>query len=98
MPRWSAAVVSVASDIVELAGKTLVSLGLVEPNQSCQVPSLAKVVADAHREYMYALDYFQNVTDPDLVDGAAYAVKAAEKRYNYLLRKAREERGIIRQA
>lgn len=98
MSRWSAAVASFASDIIGLAGKALASLGLIEPEQSHQAPSLAQVVEDARREYLCALDYFQNVTDPDLVDGAAYAVKAAEKRYNYLLRKVREERGITRPA
>lgn len=47
-------------------------------------------VDQAHKEWLTARTYFDNVTDPDLVDHAIYAIEAAERKYVYLLRRARE--------
>jgi hypothetical protein len=43
----------------------------------------------AHREWKYARLYFDSVTDPDLIDHAIYNLEATEKKYTYLLKKAR---------
>jgi hypothetical protein len=50
-----------------------------------------KLVEQARREWHSARQRFEEISDPDLVDSAIYAIKSAERRYVYLLRKAREE-------
>lgn len=44
----------------------------------------------AHEEWRNAEKYFENVTDPDLIDHAIYRMEAARTRYTYLLKLARE--------
>ncbi|MGI6036568.1 MAG: DUF2508 family protein [Limnochordia bacterium] len=51
------------------------------------------VVQEAHQEWVGACNYFENVTDPALVDYAIYAMQAAEKRYMYLLKRVRDRTG-----
>lgn len=53
------------------------------------LPSLHESVDQAKRDWLCARAYFEQVTDPDLVDYAIYQVKAAERRYMYLLGQAR---------
>ncbi len=36
---------------------------------------------------MEALEYFENVSDPDLIDHASYKIQAARAKYMYLLNK-----------
>jgi hypothetical protein len=45
---------------------------------------------NAQREWGYANQYFNLVSDPDLVDLAIYNIGVTEKKYLYLLKKARE--------
>ncbi|SMC86622.1 DUF2508 family protein [Sporomusa malonica] len=52
---------------------------------------LAEVVDQARRDWLYAQNYYNTVTDPDLIDYAVFLTKAYERRYIYLLRKARQE-------
>lgn len=52
---------------------------------------LLEQVEKAHKEWLEAKNYFQFVSNPDLVDHAIYAIEAAEKKYMYLLKLAREE-------
>ena len=49
------------------------------------------LIEEAKRDWLAARDYFNAVTDPDLIDHAIYTMEAAEKRYIYLLRRARED-------
>ncbi|MCL6450801.1 MAG: YaaL family protein [Acetobacteraceae bacterium] len=53
------------------------------------VPDLATALEQARREWIQAREFFDAVSDPDLVDFAVYSVQAAERKYNYLLRQAR---------
>lgn len=46
-------------------------------------------VEAARREWLGYRAYFDCVSDPELVDHAIYAVQAAERKYMYLLRRAR---------
>lgn len=48
-------------------------------------------VEGAHREWLFAQRYFDCVTEPELVDEAVHRILAAERRYLYLLRRARED-------
>lgn len=43
----------------------------------------------AKSDWQAAINYFQQVTDPDLVDHAIYCLEAAERRYMHLLKQAR---------
>ena len=46
-------------------------------------------VAEAFREWKAVEDYFQQVSDPRLVDHAIYLLKAAEEKYRLCLIRAR---------
>lgn len=48
------------------------------------------MIAQAHREWLAARTLFEHVNDPDLVDQAIHRMTAAEKRYVFLLKRARE--------
>lgn len=49
------------------------------------------MVEQARQEWKAAKSHFDQVSDPDLVDYAVYAMEAAEHKYTYLLKKARLE-------
>ncbi|MGI6405841.1 MAG: DUF2508 family protein [Syntrophaceticus sp.] len=49
-----------------------------------------QALAEAHRDWLAARNYFEHVTDPDLVDFAILSLQAAEKRYEYLWKKMKE--------
>lgn len=46
----------------------------------------------AHREWQAAQQYFQMVSDPELVDHAIYNLEAAQRKYVYLFRRLRDYR------
>jgi hypothetical protein len=48
-------------------------------------------VENARKQWLSTKVYFDNVTDPDLIDHAIYTMTAAERRYIYLLRAAKEQ-------
>jgi hypothetical protein len=50
-----------------------------------------EMVEEARREWQSAMDYFNHVVDPGLVDHAIFAMEAAELKYTFLLKKARQE-------
>lgn len=54
------------------------------------LPELIEELEQAWREWRHARLYFNNVTDPDLIDFAIFNMGATEKKYIYLLKKARE--------
>lgn len=60
------------------------------PTAAYQMPTLADSVKHARTEWLNSQAYFETVSDPDLVDHAIYMMGATEKRYTYLLKKARE--------
>ena len=45
---------------------------------------------EAHNEWKDKEEYFQWVTEPDLVDHAIYELEASKIKYIYLLKKAKE--------
>jgi len=57
-----------------------------------KVPSLVELVNKAKEEWLDALDFFEEVTDPDLIDHAIYRIESAEKKYTYLLKLANAEK------
>lgn len=60
-----------------------------------RILSLEEMLEYARREWMAAVAVFQENQDPDMVDYTVFNLKASEERYNYLLKKAREEHQII---
>ena len=67
---------------------SLASDDVIEERISDDFESL---VEQARQEWVNAKSYFDNVVDPDLVDYAVYSVEAAERKYMYLLKRARLE-------
>jgi len=74
---------------IELIGSQLV--GDEEVQKLSSIPSLLDSVDKARQDWLTAKAYFDNVTDPDLVDHAIYGMDATEKKYVYLLKQARAE-------
>jgi len=62
----------------------------ITPESKSNADMLA-LIGDAHREWLAAKEYFDHVSDPDLIDHAVYVNQAAEKRYTYLLKQARSQ-------
>jgi len=58
-------------------------------------PGLVEAIDEARREWQTARAYFETVSDPALVDHAIYVMEAAEKKYMYLLRMARENKVVV---
>lgn len=52
---------------------------------------LSAEVEAAKADWVAARQYFDTVTDPDLIDFAVYNMEAAQRRYTYLLKRARAE-------
>ena len=52
---------------------------------------LFDLVEEARQEWQAASSHFNHATDPDLVDHAIHAMQAAERKYTFLLKKARQE-------
>ena len=52
---------------------------------------LEEEIERAREQWKSARNYFQNVTEPKLVDYASYRLRAAETRYMYLLNKVKED-------
>lgn len=59
--------------------------------EPAELPSLPNVVEQARQEYLNAQYYYNTVTDKDLVDHAVFLMQAAEKKYMYLLKQARQQ-------
>lgn len=52
---------------------------------------LADAVEDARQQWVAAKAFFDDVTDPQLIDYAVFSIGAAEKRYMFLLEEARRQ-------
>lgn len=52
----------------------------------------AQEVQRAYQQWQDAQNFFQNVSEPELVDFAIFDVEAARRRYMYLLNKVRHLR------
>ncbi len=65
--------------------------GSRQHNIQWQQLTMPEVIEQARLEWQDAQDYYNTVTEEDLIDHAAYRIRAAEKRYMYLMKKARQE-------
>lgn len=62
-----------------------------EDTTSQEDQQLIGYVKDAMKEWNEAEKFFENVSEPDLIDYAIYRIEASKKRYMYLLKKAKEK-------
>ena len=65
-----------------------------ESVESKPLPSLSSAVEEARQEWLNAQYYYNTVSDQDLIDHAVYLMQAAEKKYVYLLKQARDA-GVV---
>jgi hypothetical protein len=63
----------------------------VVPEEQKRETSLVSLVNSAYRDWEISKALFEEVYDPELVDHAIYAMKAAEQKYIYLLNLAKKE-------
>lgn len=54
-------------------------------------PKLEEDLNRAYREWKDAQNYFNNATEPELIEHASYLIGAAERKYMYLLRRYKEK-------
>lgn len=59
--------------------------------------NLIVLLEQAQKEWNHAKVYFNNVTEPDLIDYAVFYMGAAEKKYIYLLKRVRDAGVSIKQ-
>ena len=63
---------------------------LTNEQEECDI-SDRELLKEAHQELMCAHNMFARVVDEEMVDCAIYNINAAEKHYNYLYRKIKQE-------
>ncbi|SCY62218.1 YaaL family protein [Alkaliphilus peptidifermentans] len=66
-------------------------VGLIQEGSKTEDEDFIQIIYKAHEEWKSAEAFFDNVSDPDLIDHAIYKVEAAKSRYTYLIKKAKEE-------
>jgi len=68
-------------------------LGLWDTEQFCAKGKndLVDIIDQARLDWLAAQSYYKTATDPDLIDYSIFWIKACERRYMYLLKKARQE-------
>ena len=73
------------------AWRRLLGLGDNEQTSGKKLVNLVEVADQARRDWLYAQYYYKTVTDPDLIEYATYLIKAYERKYIYLIKRARQE-------
>lgn len=66
---------------------------LSSQSNDCQHDENSILINEVQRTMRQLKDaemYFQNVTDPDLIDQAIYNLESLRKKYRYLIKKAKE--------
>lgn len=56
-----------------------------------QEQSMLNIIEEARKEWLDAKKVFEEVSDPDLVDHLIYQMEASQKKYMYLLKKAKQD-------
>lgn len=65
-------------------------------SHKAEIEEILESLRNVHNEWQEKEKFFQEVTDPDLVDVAIYELEASKMKYAYLLKKLKEEMGIGR--
>lgn len=78
-------------EISDFVGDFIKKINQLKDESADGTEDLISVVSKAHEEWQSAEKFFNNVSDPDLIDHAIYKVEAAKSRYTYLLKQAKKE-------
>ena len=62
----------------------------IKKSEETDIEKMHEALAQAKHEWEFAQSYFDSVSEPDLVEFAIYNQKAAEQKYEYLLKQAKE--------
>ncbi|MGE5390378.1 MAG: DUF2508 family protein [Deltaproteobacteria bacterium] len=65
-----------------------------QPARKEEMISDEEMLQQAHRELLEAQNRFSIIEEPELVDCAIYALKSAEIKYDYILRRIKQKRSI----
>ena len=71
--------------------KTQKSLLITEGETTAEYIDPIKMIEAANQEVAAARNLFARAEDPDMIEWAIFNLMAAEKRYNYLLKKYRQD-------
>ncbi|MDI6601855.1 MAG: YaaL family protein [Thermoanaerobacteraceae bacterium] len=82
------------NDILSRANRIFTGESM-QDSGSGDATGLMVAIERAKEEMQYAENYFESVSDPDLIDHAIYYREAARKKYAYLLKLAKKE-GLIK--
>lgn len=61
----------------------------IEPKPEAALSDMLTVIEQAKQEWKNTANYFDNVTEPELIDHAILVREAAERKYMYLLKQAK---------
>ncbi len=57
--------------------------------------NLEDEIKEAHQKWLNARRYFNNVSEPELIDHASYLLQAARTKYMYLLDRVKENQNRL---
>lgn len=72
--------------------KLIVKINLYKKHNSDD--EVQRYLENAKKEMNDAMNIFENVTDPELIDFAIYKIDAAEKKYGYYIKKIKSGSAI----
>ena len=61
-----------------------------KPNEKTEEQEIIEFLRIAEMEWKAKEEYFQSVSEPDLIDHAIYELEASKIKYMYLLKKVKE--------
>lgn len=64
--------------------------GMLSEDTDRESREMLECVQKAMTEWCEAEQFFENVSEPELVDYAIFRIEACKKRYTYLLKKAKD--------
>jgi hypothetical protein len=68
-----------------------ISIGQADEDKVDEKQEFFDQVRKAHKDWQIAVENFNYYIDPDIIDYAVYDINAAEKKFVYLIKKARKE-------
>ncbi|MBO8159980.1 DUF2508 family protein [Thermosyntropha sp.] len=59
----------------------------LKKDDKVSLPSDQEILDEARNEIVYAYNILSNIDDPDMLDWAIFNLRAAEEKYNFILRR-----------
>lgn len=87
----------IKENIIRLKDRLLdfFSVGQVVGQSFIEEKDFFEQVQEAHREWQIALNNYNYCTDPDIIDYYICNIDAKEKKFVYLLKRARKEKIVL---